>query len=162
MCTEIESAITLKDIAFSTGIILTFIIGLGNILYNIRTSKRTTYINAVTSERVKWINSLRENVSKYVGLTYHWVISDIEEDSDDSKEILKEIDQVRILIQLQLNPNEVLGEKIISLINTVSDQTHESQKEKLKKSLISMVSAVQALLKEEWDKVKDEAENGRL
>ena len=162
MSVTLDSTYELKDIFYVVGISLTFLIALANILYNIHISKRTTYINSVTAERVKWINSLRDNVSKFIGLTYSWVISDVKEGSDESKGILKEIDQVRILIQLQLNPDEDLGKKIISWIDKASKHTHETQKEQLKEVLQGMVSDVQKLLKEEWDKVKDEAEKGRL
>ncbi|MCD9462452.1 hypothetical protein CJF25_05510 [Photobacterium phosphoreum] len=162
MSLELESTYELKDILYIVGIGLTFVLGLVNVFYNIYISKRTTYINSVTVERVKWINALRENVSKFIGLTYHWVMTDISEDSDESKHIIKEIDQLRILIQLQVNPNEPLGEKIIHLIDKVSLYTHESQKDKLKVILKEIVSEVQQLLKEEWDKVKNESEKGRL
>jgi hypothetical protein len=151
-----------KDVIYSIAIVATFLIGLANIVYNIRTNRRTTYINSVTSERVKWINALRENISKYAGLTYNWVISNVEEGGDESKEILKEIDQLRILIKLQLNPTEELSQKIITWIDNISQSTHECQKDQLKKNLNCMVSDVQKLLKEEWNKVKDEAEKGRL
>ena len=159
---EPKDIFELKDLFYAVGIVATFLIGLGNIVYNIHINRRTTYINSVTAERVKWINALRENISKYAGLTYNWVISEVEEGSDESKEILKEIDQVRILIQLQLNPSEELSQKIISWIDQVSRHTHESQKDKLKDDLKGLVADVQKLLKEEWDKVKDEAEKGRL
>ena len=162
MALELKDAFELKDIFYIVGIAATFLIGLGNIIYNIYINRRTTYINSVTAERVKWINALRENVSKYAGLTYNWVISEVKEESDESKEILKEIDRLRILIQLQINPKEKLGKKIISWIDTISSHTHESQKEKLKQDLKGMVADVQELLKEEWDKVKDESEKGRL
>ena len=58
-----------KDIFYAVGIAATFLIGLGNIVYNIPINRRTTYINSVTAERVKWINALRENISKCAGLT---------------------------------------------------------------------------------------------
>lgn len=151
-----------KDILYAIGIAATFLLGLGNIVYNISINRRTTYINSVTAERVKWINALRDNVSKFTGLTYNWVISDIEEGSKESNEILKDIDQLRILIQLQLNPKEELSKKIIAHIDGISLCTHSSQKDKLKKQLQYMVTDVQELLKEEWDKVKDESEKGRL
>ena len=151
-----------KDVIYAIAIAVTFLIGLTNIVYNIHINRRTTYINSVTAERVKWINALRENVSEYAGLTYNWVISDVEEGSEESKEILKKIDYLRILIQLQLNPTEPLSQKIIEWIDEISYSTHESQKEQLKKNLRGMVADVQCLLKEEWDKVKDEAEEGRL
>lgn len=162
MSVSLDSTYQLKDIFYIVGIGLTFIIGLANIIYNIHINKRTTYINSVTAERVKWINALRDNVSKFIGLTYNWVIGDVVEGSDESKAMLKEIDQLRILIQLQLNPDEDLGREIISWIAKASEHTHESQKEQLKEVLRGMVSDVQKLLKEEWDKVKNEAENGRL
>ena len=65
----------LKDIFFSLGIILTFIIGVWNIINNYRASRRTAFINTVTAERVKWIEKLRENISEFCGLTYTWSLS---------------------------------------------------------------------------------------
>ncbi|MCG9559869.1 hypothetical protein [Vibrio kanaloae] len=147
-----------KDYAYSIGIILTFVIG----LINYRNNKKTSYINSVTAERVKWINILRENVSKYTGLTYHWVVSEIDPDSKESKEIIRELDQLNMLIRLQINPKEDLGKKVIAHLDKIPDLTHKSYEAELKSKLHEMVKDVQELLKEEWDKVKDEAENGRL
>ena len=139
---ESKEALELKDLFYIVGIILTFLLGLANVVFNIYVNRRTTYINSVTAERVKWINALRENVSKYAGLTYNWVISDVEEGSDESKEMLKEIDRLRILIQLQINPKEDLGGKIISWIDTISGHTHESQKEQIRRDLRGLVKDV--------------------
>ncbi len=62
----------MPDVFLSLGVILTFLLGVWNIVNNYRTSRRTSFINTVTSERVKWIEKLRENISTFCGLTYTW------------------------------------------------------------------------------------------
>jgi hypothetical protein len=110
----------MKDIFFSIGIILTFIVGIWNIVNNYRTSRRTAFINTVTSERVKWIQHLREDLSTFCGLTYTWSVSKLE-GTEEEKEIIKQIDKLRHYIRLQLNPdpNASLDRRIEELIKRV-------------------------------------------
>ena len=42
-----------KDIVYATGILLTFLIGVWNLIFNYRTTRKTSFINIVTSQRVK-------------------------------------------------------------------------------------------------------------
>lgn len=50
------------------GVILTFIIGLGNIVYNIANHRKTQFINTVTASRIKWIGELRTDVVKFTDI----------------------------------------------------------------------------------------------
>ena len=54
---------------YAPGIVVTFILGVWNIINNYRINNKTAFINTVTSERVKWIGKLRENISRFCGLT---------------------------------------------------------------------------------------------
>jgi hypothetical protein len=156
-----ECEVQMKDVFFSLGIILTFLLGVWNIVNNYRTSRRTTFIKTVTSERVKWIEKLRDNISTFCGLTYTWSMSGLE-GKPEAAEFLKQIDKLRHLIRLQLNPDGKLDAEIESLIERIPDLTHETQAADLKTALNDLVVASQKLLKEEWEKVKEESMRGNL
>lgn len=151
----------MKDIFYSIGIILTFIIGVWNIVHNYRMSRRTAFINTVTAERVKWIEKLRENISQFCGLIYTWSFSRLE-DTERGNEIVGEIDKLRHLIRLQLNPDGEFDKTIEKLITEIPNLTHETQTEQLKGQLNELVTATQKLLKAEWEKVKAESKRGDL
>ncbi len=153
----------MKDLIYEVGIILTLIIGFWNILMNYRQSRRTVFINTVTSERVKWIETLRQNISSFCGLTYNWCCSNLQNKPEES-EVLKEIDKLRHLIRLQLNPDpeSKLERTIEDLIETIPELTHISKRIELKNSLNDLIKTTQLLLKEEWEKVKAESKRGDL
>jgi len=58
-----------KDIVYALSIFLTFLIGVWNLVLNYRTTRKTSFINTVTSQRVKWIEQLRQDISSFSGLT---------------------------------------------------------------------------------------------
>ena len=47
------SMLTVKDLLLQTGVLVALVLGLLNLYSNITTSKRASFVNAVTSERVK-------------------------------------------------------------------------------------------------------------
>ena len=145
-----------KDILYAIFITITFILGVANWVH----SRKTAFINTVTSERVKWINKLRENVSEFCGLTHHWVQTDLSETEANST--LKEIDKLRIYIKLQLNRDDPVDQDLIRIIDKIPEYTHESQKEKLKELINAAVVSTQNLLKVEWERVKLEAKRGEI
>jgi hypothetical protein len=86
------------------------------------------------------------------------------------KDVFKKIDRLRMLIQLQLDPNEGHHKKIIDLItNTIPDLAGKigcmvppDEKPPLDKALDELISTSQLLVKEEWDRVKKEAKKGDI
>lgn len=50
----------------------TLILGIINIYISISTNKRTVFVNAITSERVKWMGDLKELLSEYLSLTTYY------------------------------------------------------------------------------------------
>ena len=105
----------MKDVFFSLGIILTFVLGVWNIVNNYRLSRQTVFINTVTAERVKWIEKLRINISEFCGLSYTWQASKLEGTAEGLIAI-KQIDKLRHLIRLQLNPDGTHDKEIERLI----------------------------------------------
>ena len=77
-------------------------------------------------------------------------------------EVLKEIDRLRHVIRLRLNPTGKHDKKIEVLIQKIPNLTHETQYKELQEVLEDLTVATQFLLKEEWEKVKTETQSGDL
>ncbi|BCR04529.1 hypothetical protein DESUT3_15980 [Desulfuromonas versatilis] len=155
-----------KDFFYALGIVITGFISIWNVINHYRLNKRTSFINTVTSERVKWLDKLRQNISSFCGLTHTWAMTDVKGKPEEF-ELLSQLDKLRYLIRLQLNPQVIDGEpnsdkKIEQLIAKIPDLTHESQQNELKTALNELITTSQILLKHEWEKVKAESKRGDL
>jgi len=150
-----------KDIIYGLGILLTFALGVWNLVSNYRASRRTSFINTVTAQRVKWIEQLTQDISAFSGLTHTWCFSELEGKPEEA-EVLKEIDRLHHIIRLRLNPSGTHDQKIEELIRRIPQLTHVTKRDELKQALEEVTVASQKLLKEEWDKVKEESKYGDL
>ncbi len=152
-----------KDYIYGFGIFATFALGLWNIAKNYRLSKKTTFINTVTNERIKWMEKLRNNISEFCGLTYNWCMATPEE-QENSQENLEKIDKLRHLIRLQLNPIDKQDQKIEILIHEIPKLAvpGRATEKKLKEKINELIEQSQRLLKLEWERVKDESRRGDL
>jgi hypothetical protein len=152
-----------KDIGLIAGVAVTFLLGVANLIYSVVWNRRTSFINTVTSERVKWIGKLRENVSNYVGLTHYWFVSK-DDDPKKLKDILRDLRILRYHITLQLNPSPEahIDRRIMQLVREIPDHASKPDMTPLLNSLDALISEGQQLLKSEWDKVKREAQRGSL
>lgn len=150
-----------KDIFYLVGIVLGFALGCWNLVTNWRTSRRTIFINTITSQRIKWIEQLRQDIAGLSGLIYNWAFSQLQGESDE-KEVIKEIDRLRYLVRLRLNPEGQYDKKIEHTIAEIPNLTDISKRPQLKDALNGLIITTQLLLKEEWEKVKQESEFGNL
>jgi len=100
-----------KDYVLVGGVGVTLFIGIWNLVQTYLTSRRTSFINTVTSQRVHWIEQLRQAVAAFCGLTHTWCMSDLE-DKPDETDVLKELDRLRHVIRLRLNPNDTPDRRI--------------------------------------------------
>ena len=155
-----------KDLVYAIGILGTLGLGIWNMINNFKSSKKTAFINTVTNERVKWLDKLRINISTFTGLTHTWTRSS-DNDSKDSKRILEEIDKLRYLIRLQLNPKTIenqpnVDKRIEELLLKIPELTDPTERKNLTEAIEKLIVNSQELLKNEWDKVKEEAKKGEL
>lgn len=141
--------------------LIALVISVINIYFNWKNSKKTSFINTVTSERVIWIKNVRVNIAKFVGFSYHWAAT-AGIDAKKKQEILEELDRLRFLIKLQLNPRDEHYAKISELIDEIPDLANPDKKDELKIAIDSLVAECQALLKDEWETVKKESIQGNL
>ena len=150
-----------KDIAYAVGIFLTFGLGVWNLLVGLKSSRRASFINTVTSQRIKWIEQLRQDLGAFSGLVYTWYFSCLQ-GKPQEYEVVKEIDRLRYVIRLRLNPAGIHDGRIEELLDRIPALTGSALSDPMKDALDDLMTTSQKLLKEEWEKVKSEAERGNL
>jgi hypothetical protein len=148
-----------KDIVLAAGVIVTLVLGVWNAFANLRSDQRTMFVNTVTSQRIKWIEQLRQDISTFSGLVYHWAMTDLT-DTKEKQQIIKEIDRLNHVIRLRFNPAGEHDKVIEGLLADIPEHTEDQ--EKIKELLEKLTITSQALLKEEWEKVKAESRKGPL
>lgn len=150
-----------KDWVLAAGVVVTLVLGIWNAVMNHRINKRTTFVNTVTSQRIKWIEQLRQDISAFASLTYHWSHSNMAGKPGEA-ELVKEVDRLRHVIRLRLNPAGVHDKAIEDLVAEIPRYTDPLLQKELGNALERLTVATQALLKEEWEKVKKESQHGPL
>ncbi|CAN5477220.1 hypothetical protein BH09SUM1_BH09SUM1_09970 [soil metagenome] len=150
-----------KDYCFVVGILLTFILGVWNLIVSRENTRRANFINTVTSQRVKWIEQLRQDISLFVGLIQTWSLSEPPGAARDF-ETMREIDRLRHVIRLRLNPSGNHDQEIARLIRQIPKLTSPHHHEALMETLEKLVNETQLLIKQEWEKVKHESQHGNL
>jgi hypothetical protein len=125
-------------------------------------------VSAVTVERARWINSLRENIAAYSGQV-RALVQKIESESGDvgfstfqkqrAERIpyINEIDRLQALIRLQINPNGEIDRNIISILEKMRPLAEGNVGSELNKADELLIAHSQWLLKTEWETVKAEA-----
>lgn len=195
----------LKEI-LPIGVLLTFIGTLVTLYYTRRNLKTTKYIDTITSERIKWIGKLRDDLSlltswinifisnkKYLNelsadyeeldtqesMTnphrdepWPMILKDMSDNKEKQDNLIRELGGVSrqkiiekiYLIKLRLNPKDDSRaiELLDSLLKNFMPPEFDCEKyDLIIKELHEFVSLSQQLLKEEWDKVKNETKKGK-
>lgn len=152
----------IKDTIYVIGIAVTFVLGVWNFVQLRRSARRASFINTVTSQRIVWIERLRQDIGRFVGLTHHWIRSVHSDDEKYHADLLKEIDTLRYIIRLRLNPDDTPDRRIAVLIKKIPDLTDNSKRDQLEAAIDDLVTQAQTMIKAEWEKVKAEAKDGDL
>lgn len=140
------------------GVIVSLIIGLNNSISLRKNMQSSNFVGMVTTERNKWLEKMRQDISNFCGLTIFWLKTINRSDTQEGKEILKEIDKLIIMLKLRLNPNDNPDIRMLEILDEVPRNTDNAQKTF---SLINEFTELsQKLLKNEWEKVKKEARKG--
>jgi len=145
-----------NDVVALIGIALTFLVSVGNLIYSLRNNKRTTFVNTVTTSRLKWINSVRDEASEFIAVTTR--LSDRSAQPEKSGELLLQRDTVLHRLILHLNPLDVEDQRIKTLslrARELSDQRGDARE--LAAALIELRDATGHYLKKEWNRVKEES-----
>ena len=148
-----------KELLLPAGVFVTLILGLVNLYFNLRTAKRTAFVNTVTSERVKWIAKVRENVATLCSLCDQWMWHKTQ---DSTPDLQKQIESKKNEVRLQLNPDDPEDKEIARLLDRLPSWVQSMTPEEYRSLQTLLINATQAMLKREWDKVKEEAIRGDL
>lgn len=148
---------TTTEIVTLSGIGLTFFVGVFNLIITFRNVRKTAFINSVTASRIKYIQELRESISKFCGLAHSYANKIYKLEYKEVWELHKEADNLRFLIRLYLNPeDDYWDNKIISLIDQILLKSDKDPTEPINK----LITITQYLLKLEWEGAKRESEIG--
>lgn len=155
------SIIDMQNFDFKSVIILiTALTALITGFYSIYHSKKTTYINAVTTARIKYMDNLRNHIAEFCGLTLHFSLTPLEE--NEKQQIIKKIDQLRFTIKLHLDRKNSFDIKVIEKINSIPNLTDPKKINELEKNLDKLTELTQDVLALEWNGIKLEASKGKL
>ena len=148
---------TTTEIITLVGIGITFLIGVFNLFVTFRNVRKTSFINSVTASRIKYIQELRESISRFCALAYSYNNRLYKIPKEQVWEFHKEADTLRFLIRLYLNPeDDYWDNKIINLIDEIILKSDKDPK----KDIDELIEITQYLLKLEWEGAKRESEIG--
>lgn len=108
-----------KDIITTVGILLTFSLGIFNLITNNKNGKKTQFINTVTSARIKWIYELRDLVSQFVSYIPFYTSTYIWQNGKERGDYNKNLIEIKEKIKLHLNYNDERDKKILNLIEDI-------------------------------------------
>ncbi len=150
-----------KDILTLIGIGVTLVISLLSLFVGIRNSRKTIFINSITSSRIKYIQDIRNGISEFCGLVYAYHGNGLKTGSTEAFEIQKRYDNLKYLIQLHFNvEDEYFDPKIIDMIKEIRDIKDGTQIGEVEKAIGPLILIMQYLLKFEWEGAKLESRSG--
>ena len=151
-----------KDWVALGGIFITLIVGVFNLIYSIINSRKTTYINTVTTSRMKWIDSLRDKVAAFIAVTIRILNPEAAaREPNTVGEYVRQWDTLAHQIVLHLNPDDREDKEIVKFVKQVQTLTLRGVYTEQLQSLVDQLrDATGVYIKKEWEKVKTEAKSG--
>lgn len=118
-------------------------------------AKRQITNAGVTQFRQKWIDNLRDSISKYVAQAETISMLELNDDISYFREF-KELAQTQHKIELMLNREESDHSEIIGHISDIRDLIHENKidQDKFNEMIKALIGVSQDVLKREWKVVK--------
>lgn len=156
-----ETAIIVALIGSTVAVVTSFISG----VYSYMQNRKRNFIDVVTSERMKWMGALREDVAEFLGLAY----KQVEEESFLTNHQVSNWLALRTAaakVRLRLNPLEQdapYDKRMLKVLDQVMAPSSERcMVADIDGFIIGFELDAQAYLKIEWERVKLEAGTGRL
>jgi hypothetical protein len=147
-----------KDLIALAGIGVTFLVSSANLVYSLRSNRRTVFVNTVTTSRLKWIDSLRDKVSEFIAVTVRLLDQESPSDKRSVGTLLLQRDTLLHQIVLHLNPHDPKDQRIRTLVDHVQELTDRGVfSPELADGLLKLRDATADYLKKEWNRVKRES-----
>lgn len=133
-----------REMVMLYGVFGTLVIGLVNFFVNMSINKRTVFVNAVTSERVKWMSELKELLAEYISVTSYYEDKPFYEEREKN-EYFERLIYLQGKIKLHLNHIDKRDEEINGLISEINQKIfgiYEAKKaiESFKKERLNVFS----------------------
>jgi hypothetical protein len=144
------------------GIAATFLVSVATLIHSLQNDRRASFVNTVTSSRLRWIDSLRDKVAEFIATTTR-LVSRRDSGLRDSKteELLLQRDILGHQIALHLNPEDPQDQRIKTLAESVCQLTDSSGTASVIASTLDQLRDATAIyLKKEWNRVKKESVGG--
>lgn len=148
-----SSTIEVKDLFYILGILATFFTALLSLREAKKNSKKITFINSITSSRIKWIDVVRVNISQFCGSAFNAIGNEQEQ---------SKIAHLKYLIKLQLNRGDEFDKKIMAKLDVIVKHVTEKNRIELENEINQLIELTQDLLKLEWEGAKQESMHGIL
>jgi hypothetical protein len=151
-----------KDLIAIVGIGLTFLVGLANFVYSLWSNSRASFVNTVTTSRLKWIDSLRDKVSEFIAVTTRLSVRKPPLGDAAAADLLLQRDTLLHQIVLHLNPRDPEDQRIRKLVDDVRRLTDQGDPAgPINHALDELRDATADYLKKEWNRVKIESTKGK-
>lgn len=141
--------------------IIALVSAIVSVSFTMYSARRTTFLNTITIERIKWIDKLRTKIAEYVSAIRSFdTLSRSNENyfsSSSGQSEYRKINELNALIKLQLNAQSILDKNIIGLLDRIVLLAGNKKETQLYECEDILVKYSQVLLKMEWEKVKSEA-----
>jgi hypothetical protein len=126
------------------------------------TDRRASFVNTVTSSRLKWIDSLRDEVAEFIATTTRLVSRrDSGLRDDKTEEMLLQREILVHQIALHLNPEDIQDQNIKKLTESISQLADSGgTSAEISASLTRLRDTTAIYLKKEWNRVKNESVGG--
>ena len=122
-------------------------------------TKKTNYLNVITSERSKWLNAVREDISSFISIIgeMHYIVRGYSNEKLSGK-MLSEADKYIVLIKLKLNPDGQEEKKILENLHEFLMAGQKNDSAGFGAARAELIINCQHLFKKEWEKIKSEAD----
>ncbi|MDD5053036.1 MAG: hypothetical protein PHO27_09935 [Sulfuricurvum sp.] len=144
-------------------VIAGFLITLTQIIRKSEESIRTSKMEVLSKNRQAWINTLRDDISNFIGqvdfvqknVSLHYKEDSTEAEKVTAKEVILGANKMReqkSKIELLINPNEEKHIKLVTLLELTIDNLQKRINNDINIKNITILA--QEILKEEWTRVK--------
>lgn len=133
------------------------------------TANKQLFLENVTTERSRWRESLRNDVSEFCSLVYksqhdsHFQSKDLAGLAFSNN--VARLSEIRVKVRLKLNPHEPMSKpdaKIVRSMSRVLNLISVGEFYCIHREMLRIERCTQNILKAEWEKSKDEAIVGKL
>jgi hypothetical protein len=144
------------------GILATLLVSIATLIHSLQNDRRASFVNTVTSSRLKWIDSLRDEVAEFIATTTRLANrKDPAFFDEKTEDLLQQRDILVHQIVLHLNPDDPKDQNIRKLTESISQLTNNGgPAEEVATSLSKLRDTTAIYLKKEWTRVKNESVGG--